>query len=465
MKTIVAVLVGVLLAGASLVVAPPAQAIPAFSRIYGQGCGACHTAYPKLNRAGEEFRLSGYTRFEGGAAMPKVPPVTVGKLSLPGIVPVSFIGTVGYDMHKVSERLRETNRERTLEPNSINLEEIEIMAAAPLNRHLSFILDFPLAETEFENRNFTLMGPEAPEFAAISFNNLLFDDLINVRIGAYELPLGFSPGHRRLSVAPYEIYQATAQNLLALEGASRTGIGAEGRIFNLSKSQLLAEIYGTAYSERLGVSDLLVRYHFGTANDSNRNADNNPSKGLFGRLAIGYLGQTLGFSGVWSPNILDRSRPNGFPGKSNEVRRLGPDLHLTFLEEALSLSIQYLWGRDDDPTGVGKTFDFEGGFVQVDYAWRTPIGALVPLARFDWVSGDKFDNTTLAGAKGVDPLRTEPRIWALTGGVQYLPWENVKITGEVTYKEREEQLSKTRSTVEKDRIQETLIGLQVKVAF
>jgi hypothetical protein len=456
---------GLLFVGLSFFSPPPALAIPAFSRMYGQSCSACHTAYPKLNRAGEEFRLSGYTRYEGGAAIPKVPPVTVGKLSLPGIVPVSIIGTVGYDMHTVSERLRETNRQRTLEPNSINLEEIEILAASSLNRYLSFILDFPLAETEFENRNFTLMGPEAPELAAVSFNNLLFDDLINIRIGAYELPLGFSPAHRRLTVAPYEIYQATAQSLLGLEGAARTGIGAEGRIFNLAKSQLLAELYGTAYSERLGISDLFVRYHLGTSNDSNRNADNNPSKGLFGRLAIGYLGHTLGFSGVWSPNILDRSRPNGFPGKSNEVRRLSPDLHLTFLEEALSLSIQYLWGRDDDPTGVGKAYDFEGGFVQVDYAWRTPIGALVPLARFDWVSGDKFDNTTLAAAKGVNPVRTEPQLWALTGGVQYLPWENVKITGEVTYKEREEQLSKTRSTVEKDRIQETLIGLQVKVGF
>jgi hypothetical protein len=468
MRTAVAVFVGMLLVASSLIAPPPAMAIPAFSRMYGQSCSACHTAYPKLNQAGEEFRLSGYTRFEGGAAIPKVQPLTMGKLSLPGIVPVSVIGTVGYDSHKVTERRREGHRVRTLDPNSINLEEIEIAAASPLNRYLSFVLDFPLAETEFENRNFTLGGPEAPELAAVSFNNLWVDDLINFRIGAYELPLGFSPGHRRLSSAPYEVYGATAQKLLGLEGAAGTGIGAEGRIFKLSKTQLLAELYGTAYSERLGVSSLLLRYHFGTANDSNRTADNNSSKSVFGRLSLGYLGQTIGFFGFWSPNILDRSRPTGFPGRSNEVVRVGPDLHLTFLDEALSLAVQYLWGRDNDPTGVGKAFNFSGGFVEANYVIRAGgLGRLVPLARFDYVRGDKFDNTTKAAANALapSPVRTKPLVWALTGGLYYLPWDNVKLSAEVTYRETEEQLSQMRSTVEKDRISETLIGLQVTLAF
>jgi hypothetical protein len=228
---------------------------------------------------------------------------------------------------------------------------------------------------------------------------------------------------------------------------------------------LLLEAYGSIYSERHGVSDLVVRYHVGTSNDSNRNADNNSAKGVFGRLDVGYLGQTLGFFGLWSSNTLDRSRPVGFLGNSNATRRVGPDLHLTFFDERLSISLQYLWGRDDDPTGVRKSFDFSGGFAQIDVTVSTTIGMFVPLVRYDYVSGDRFDNTASAGARGVEPVRTEPLVWALTGGLQYYPWENVKIMGEVKYRETEEQLSRNRATVEKDRINETLVSLQVMVAF
>src|SRR5262245_34576826 len=88
--------IAVLLMGASLVAIPPAQGIPAFSREFGLSCGACHTAIPKLNQAGEEFRLSGYTRYAGGGAVAKVPPIRVGVLSLPGTVPLSIVGTVGF---------------------------------------------------------------------------------------------------------------------------------------------------------------------------------------------------------------------------------------------------------------------------------------------------------------------------------------------------------------------------------
>ncbi len=449
-----------------VVVPTTAEAIPAFSRMYGQSCSFCHSVYPKLNQAGEEFRLSGYTRLEGGAATPTVPPVTAGPLSLPGIVPISVIGTIGWDARRVSERNRETGAKRRTDANSFNLEEIEIMAAAPLGKHLSFILDFPLAETEFEDRRFRLEGPEAPELAALSFNNLLVDDLLNVRLGAYELPLGISPRQRRVSIAPYEIFSAGASRLLHLEGATQTGIAREGEIFDLAKSQLLAEVYGSAYPEHLGLPGLVLRYHVGTANDSNRNGDNNGSKSLFGRVSLTYREHTLGFFGFWSPNVLDRDLPAGFPGRSSAATRFGPDLQLRFFNEALSLSLQYLWGRDEDPTGTGTAFRFSGGFLEALYAIKLgKAGLLAPLVRFDYVQGQRFDNTEGATALGVAAIRAKPRVWALTGGLQYLPWENVKLMAEVTYRRTEDRLSSAESTLERDRISEILFGLQAMLAF
>ena len=444
-----------------------AQAIPAFSRMYGQSCGACHTAIPALNQAGEEFRLSGYTRYEGGAAVQKIPPLKIGRMSIPATVPISIVGTVGFDARNISERDRETIRTLTSNPNSFNLEEIEILAAAPLNEHVSFILDFPMAETEFENRKFTLMGPDVPSLAAVSFNNIFIGDVLNLRLGAYELPVGHSPEHRRLSIAPYEIYQATAQKLLGLEGPAATGIAEEGEQFSLAQPQLLAELYGTAYAERLGVSNLYVRYHIGASNDSNVAADNNGSKSVFGQLAATFFDQTLGFFGIYSPNTLDRTRPDGFPGLRNSVAKFGPHAQLRFFNERLTVRLQHLWARESDPTGVGTPFRYQGGFAELNYILKTRIGDFVPLGRFDYVLANRFDNT----AKALDnplapsPVVTKPNVFAYTVGVQFLPWENVKISPEFTYREQQEQLSKTVSTAEHDRVHEYIVSLQVKVGF
>ena len=470
-----AVLIATLLVGASvllaLLAAPPAQAIPAYSRLNGQSCGACHTAIPKLNQAGEEFRLSGYTRYEGGAVTPKVPPLNVGKLSLPGIFPISVIGTVGFDAVQIEERFRETLRTTVDTPNSINLEEFSLLASAPLNRHVSFIVEVPIAETEFERggKKFVLNGPQAPGMAAISLNNLFIDDLLNLRLGAYELPVGplESPEHRRLSIAAYQIYDTTAQQLLQLEGGSRTGIADEEQIFALGKPQLLVELYGTAYSERLGISNMYIRYHFGTSNDSNVSGDNNGSKSMFGRLSLTFMDQTVGFFGLYSPNVLDRARQDGFPGLRSSVLRFGPDVYLRFLDERLTVALQHLWARDSDPTGVGKAFKYQGGYAEVNYVIPTRIGSWVPLARYDYILANRFDNSALAAANSLapSPVVTKPRVFAYTVGLQYLPWENVKFSSEVTYREQSEQLSKTVSTVEKDRIRELFFGLQMKVAF
>ncbi len=48
--------------------ATPANAIPAFARKYAATCTTCHTAWPKLNSFGRQFKENGYkfTRGEQG---------------------------------------------------------------------------------------------------------------------------------------------------------------------------------------------------------------------------------------------------------------------------------------------------------------------------------------------------------------------------------------------------------------
>ena len=45
----------------TIVLAPPAQALPSFARQTGQPCGTCHTDFPSLTPYGRRFKLLGYT--------------------------------------------------------------------------------------------------------------------------------------------------------------------------------------------------------------------------------------------------------------------------------------------------------------------------------------------------------------------------------------------------------------------
>jgi hypothetical protein len=44
----------------AIAMALPANAIPAFARMYGTGCVTCHVVVPKLTPFGEAFRRNGY---------------------------------------------------------------------------------------------------------------------------------------------------------------------------------------------------------------------------------------------------------------------------------------------------------------------------------------------------------------------------------------------------------------------
>src|SRR6185295_14066639 len=82
---------------AALIWPRPSQAIPVFARIYDKPCSACHTTYPQLNPAGENFRLNGLH----GIA-PKIEPFRFGRwFEVPGTLPLALSLGVGGDFNKV----------------------------------------------------------------------------------------------------------------------------------------------------------------------------------------------------------------------------------------------------------------------------------------------------------------------------------------------------------------------------
>ena len=57
---------------------PSANAIPAFSRLYGTSCTTCHSDFPKLNDFGKAFKDAGFKFPKDDESFLKTPPVLLG---------------------------------------------------------------------------------------------------------------------------------------------------------------------------------------------------------------------------------------------------------------------------------------------------------------------------------------------------------------------------------------------------
>ena len=452
-------LLGTLAVALGLIIPMEAEAIPPFSRLYGIQCSACHSAFPALNAFGEGFRLSGYRKYAGADLTPTVPPVKIGdRLELPGIVPLSFSLRAGYNVTEIDNTLGDGSKNTNTaadfrkDQSSFNLSEFELLAGAPLGKHLSFFLDAPLAETEIRQffdpevrrhgTKSSLEGPEVPELAFIGLHNILVPDLLNLKAGVIELPTAFSAMHRRLSFFPYLIYEATALDVVARMGIDdfvsvpgATEEDLEKNQFRLSKTQIGVQLFGRATPSLHEVSDLYVDYFVGLVNGNNINSDNNQTKDVFGRLASTYtIGSTIlsvGGFGYYSGNTLDSLTTHTATTASYKDRlwRVGPDISFTLTKPVyINLFSQVLFAEDSNATGFGRKARWWGGFVEADIK---PLDALVLYGRFDWIDGRRFDDTgvTINAVSG-ETGPVDPRLWDVVIGAQYFLYENFKLIAE-----------------------------------
>lgn len=472
--------------GAVFFFPPPASAIPAFARRYGLSCSACHSAWPQLNQAGRSFMLSGYRRLSGRELKPTTPDVelAMGALSIPSIPPLAILGQFGFDFQEV-RRSAANGTTATRKGSSFDFNELELLAGTPLGKNLSFFLDYELFETEIESRTgpgeanetgsrrnlqFETEGPRAPGMAMIIWNSLLPPsvaplDSLNIIGGINELPLGFSPMHRRLSASPFLIYERRGLDLLS--GTPVEDLLAEGerrRLLRLSKAQLGVELNGLLMPG--GKDAPMLEYHLGVTNGSNNNdADPNTEKDIFGRLALTWGGQTLGVFGYWSPDVYDdtlrrnRSIAAGGilagPGRSNEASAVGPDLTLSLepFDVPLWLETQVLFNHESKPTGF-NSFDWWGGFAQLN--WKV-VRSLLAYARYDWLRGDGFNDTTVRGVTG--PVK--PREWQVVGGLQWYVLENFKLMVEYSHHE----FKNNASSPSKQKMEEDFFTIRAALGF
>jgi hypothetical protein len=476
----------VLVATVSFLLTPSAWAVPSYSRRFGVECSGCHTMWGALNGAGVTFRLSGYRAMNGKELTPieKDVELSAGN-TIPGSFPFSIISGVGFDS-STTKREAADGTSSTRTGSSLALEDSSLFLTSPIGQHLSAFIEFPMFETK--NGEFLPTGPaeandttttgaiqfsaEKPVFEVAKFwwNNLFGDaaprDSVNLLGGITHLPLGYASGKVRLSVNQYPIYERRALDLISPKKVDEEIFASDPEagesLFRLSEPQVLFEVNGMVVPS--GVAEVSKKetfwfeYHLGMTNGSEEKADNNNQKDLYGRFVMRWYRQSLGVFVYDSPDnysnaIRDAGKAAGvMSGKQshNGSTRLGVDatLSLAAIGIPVWLENQYMTNKEDDPTGFGVEFKWQGGFDQLN--WQVSKKAIV-YARYDWIKGNSFDDTTKSvnGVSGV--TKSKPGETDIVAGAQYLVQQNVKLIGEYrhdVFEDTAAQPNKSRITTD-----------------
>jgi hypothetical protein len=171
-------------------------------------------------------------------------------------------------------------------------------------------------------------------------------------------------------------------------------------------------------------------YHAGITNGTQDKADNNNTKDLYGRFVMRWFRQSLGLFALYSPDQYgDEIRTGGAaagfmrPGQqsANRATRIGIDatLSLAAIGIPVWLENQYMMNRENNPTGYGQEFKWQGGFHQLN--WQVSKKEIL-YGRYDWIKGDSFDDQTVGGSTMANPGEMD-----VVAGAQYLVSQNVKM--------------------------------------
>jgi hypothetical protein len=374
MKKITAVLLAVV--GDWLAGAPAAHAIPAFARATGTNCYTCHTVFPELNRVGEEFRMHGY-RFVSAAGQPwawKDP----AKFLAAG-PPVAFRASALYQASSDASLTPDDGSGHPYRRVASSFLPVgaTVIAAGNLAEHFSIWLDHDFGSADSANEAFVRI-------------NALATDLLNLRVGSFELELPFSVAktHNLFDYLVYDVGDAAAS--LAP--------------FSFGEPQVGLEVSGHAGDT--------FRYAAALVNGDNNAAASSSNKGAFARVAAGPYAAHAGVS-VYrgSAGIAPYSGGLTQGYRTDRVGRLAADVdtHLG----GWRLYGAYLAGFDSAAVAAGgalRAFGYGGGFVQAEYFWRKPH--LHFSVRYDHVRSRELEKLGV-WSRDTERAVTPQIIWAL----------------------------------------------------
>lgn len=439
---------------------PSANAVPSYTRRYGVECSTCHSVWGALTAAGNTFKLSGYRAIFGVDLKPETEDIEIAHstLIMPTTLPLSFVTGVGYDSRTEKRTFNGGGGSLSQTGSTIALEDASIFMTSPLGKNLSAFVEFPMYEArawEFTPTGLSSVtgtsagapknlqfATEKPGFEVAKFfwNNLLGDsaprDSVNLLFGITHLPLAYSPGKVRLPVNQDLIYERRALDLISrVDPATLLGASNDG-LFRLSEPQGIIELFGMFVPGHTDMADaktnMWAEYHVGISNGSNASADNNTLKDIYGRFTLRGKGQAVGFFAYRSGDTYDDTmRTAGAAGGimsgaqvSNKHTTYGPNFTLSLVPfgTPVWLDNDILYRRESSPTGYGVAFNWKGGMHQLNWQYSKMTMAYL---RYDWVTGDRFNDIVAGGSTLVDPREKDYVL-----GVQSLIAPNLKLIGE-----------------------------------
>lgn len=336
--------------------AVPAEAIPAFARKYGYNCTMCHSTFPRLNDYGQRYRTNGY-RLPGREAEERTvlasPPPIAARTAL------GWISRSRPDSAKTDKLF--------------GIDGLDLLSGGLLGDRIGYFVTY-LPQIPRESG-------VAEQSSALEAASLVWSGIgtswLNARVGRFEpayIPFSVK---RRLSVAPYEIYDFENPQL-----------------FSMSKTQSGVEASGFG---RLG-----LRYAVGWVNGAGTNLSTVDPADFYGRLACiagpgegQTAGQRLGVIGY-----IGKSQGAATADKRYAFWRAGADASLN--RSIVNLSLQYLWARDARQIwGMPRRVDFSGGFAELSVFPRSDLAFFgrydrretSPLLDADvdrWTAGSRF---------------------------------------------------------------------------
>ena len=357
-----------------------ANALPAFARKYDVACTLCHTAFPKLNDFGVNFRDNGY---QMGTESDLPTNESLGK----GYFPLSFRTSVGY-LYANQDAVQGKSGNRvgnyTSGLGSLNM---DFLSAGLLDKDISFLV-VPTGET-------SLLGGSATfqlESAWIRLDNLAGSSLLNLKVGKGDLDIPFSE-HRSLTFeTPYVVYHYVpgtpynSSGTLPVGDATSTSL-ATFDTFALGDHQGLLSLMGHT-GDSLGI----FRYSVDLVSNNQYGGHDlgyylHVTQALFGGgYSSGYRGG-LFYLDMPMPTTYDNSAGSAagnIGSGSKPSLRYGVDLSGNFFNNRLNLFGVYLLGQDDKGLIPGATDNakFWGGFVEANFM---PDPKWMLIGRYDLV--------------------------------------------------------------------------------
>ena len=401
---------------------PPseAQAIPAFARKYAMTCTTCHTAPPRLNTFGERFLENGYQLpgTEDGGSIGKK---NLGDISLDDVSQYLGLRLRGNVLtHYRFKQQSPAGTEPGIVQNKSELrfpEVFSLFTAGTLSKNIGFFAEL---ESNLHERATGI------ERAFLTFDNLLGQDILHIRIGRIDpsAASSFSTLRQQLDTVGASINPSSD----IVQRAGLLPLATAGKFYGLrDRSGAVLSPYTPALYNSVAETGIEIRgrpfgewflYQLGVLNGAHERAgDSNKGKDVYGAIRVDYVrlsdfsASMTGFAYIGNNNAMV------FDGTNNadvSWNRYGIAGHARY--KMVDLYGMYTIDRLRHlPTAVSATFDKTASGLSVAADAYLTNQTLLSL-RYDHMDagGERIQRASqsIVGAQIKHYLRTNVAVYA-----------------------------------------------------